>query len=92
MSSNRRKSVRRAIGYGATILASDGSWSRKCRIIDISQSGAKLGLDQPADLPQDFLLALSQRARPTRRCRVVWTANDQVGVQFEPSNGGEAVA
>jgi len=83
MSSNRRKSVRRAIGYGATIFASDRSWFRKCRVIDISQTGAKLGLEQAAELPQDFVLALSERSGPTRRCRVMWMADEQVGVEFE---------
>jgi hypothetical protein len=92
MSSNRRKFVRRAIGYGATIFASDGSWSRKCRVIDISQSGAKLGLDQRSELPQNFVLALSERGGPTRRCRVMWTADEQVGVEFERPKKGGAVA
>ena len=81
--SNRRKFVRRAIGYGATIFPLDGSWSLKCRIVDISQSGAKIGLDQPTELPREFLLMLSERGGPRRRCRVKWKTNDQVGVEFE---------
>ena len=92
MSSNRRKFVRRTIGYGATIFAPDGAWSRKCRVIDISQSGAKLGLDQADELPQDFVLLLSERGKPTRRCHVKWMAGDQVGVEFEWPGKGKAAA
>jgi hypothetical protein len=83
MSNNRRKSVRRSIGYGATIVAPDASWTRKCRVIDISESGAKLALEEPGELPKDFVLMLSERNGPTRRCHVVWATDEQIGVEFE---------
>jgi hypothetical protein len=82
MSSNRRKSVRRALGYGAKIVAPDGSWGRDCRVVDVSNDGARLAIDAPADLPRDFMLALSERGR-ARRCRVVWTTDGEIGVKFE---------
>jgi len=83
MAVNRRRSVRRAIGYRARIVASDGSWTRDCRVLDVSQSGAKLAIDQPAELPSDFILALSERGAAMRRCHVVWTAEREIGVKFE---------
>jgi hypothetical protein len=91
MSTNRRKAIRRSIGYGATIVASDASWTRKCRVIDISASGAKLALEEPGELPKDFVLMLSERAGPKRRCHVVWETGDQLGVEFErPKKAGAA--
>lgn len=91
MSSNRRKSVRRAIGYGATIVAPDAAWTRKCRVLDISQSGARLALEQPGEIAKDFVLMLSENGGPKRRCHVVWTADGQVGVEFEaPKKPGVA--
>jgi hypothetical protein len=90
MSSNRRRSVRRTIGYGATIVAPDRAWTRKCRVLDISQSGAKLALEDLSGLPDDFLLMLSERGGPKRRCRLVWTTDDQIGVEFERGKGSEA--
>ncbi|MGB9369665.1 MAG: PilZ domain-containing protein [Xanthobacteraceae bacterium] len=91
MSTNRRNSVRRAIGYGATIVAPDASWTRKCRVIDISASGAKLALEEPGELPKDFVLMLSERNGPSRRCHVVWETGDQLGVEFErPKKAGVA--
>jgi hypothetical protein len=45
MPANRRKAVRRAIGYGARILATDGAWDRACRVLDVSQTGAKLAVE-----------------------------------------------
>lgn len=77
---NRRKSSRRALNYPAKIVASDGSWDRDCRVIDVSDEGARLTTDSPSELPADFMLALS--ARTGRRCRLAWTEEKEVGVQF----------
>ena len=51
--SNRRKFVRRPLSYPAKIVATDGSWGRNCRVIDVSDGGAKLALEKPAELPQN---------------------------------------
>jgi len=83
MEANRRKAVRRAIGYSAKIVASDGSWDRDCRVLDVSQTGARLAVAQGTELPKDFILALSQQGTAARRCRVVWAEGDEVGVRFE---------
>ena len=83
MPANRRKSVRRAIGYGAKIVAPDGSWNRDCRVLDVSDTGAKLVIDPLKDLPQEFVLALASQGSATRRCRVVWAAGSEIGVRFE---------
>jgi len=83
MEANRRKAIRRAIGYQAKILAADGSWNRSCRVLDVSQTGAKLAIEEADELPQDFILALSTSGPPMRRCRVVWRTQREVGVRFE---------
>jgi len=83
MSSNRRKSARRAIGYGAKIVAPDGSWTRDCKVVDVSDSGAKLAIEEGAELPNDFILALSMHGNATRQCHVMWTNESEIGVVFE---------
>lgn len=83
MHANRRKSIRRPIGYRAKILASDGAWERDCRVIDVSQTGAKLSIEQAGELPRNFILALSARGHATRHCRVVWETDGQIGVRFD---------
>jgi hypothetical protein len=83
MEANRRRAARRAIAHNAKIVASDGSWDRDCRVLDISQTGAKLAVAQASELPQDFILALSQRGTASRRCRVVWAGEAEIGVTFE---------
>jgi hypothetical protein len=82
MATNRRRSLRRTIVYRAKIHASDGSWDRDCHVLDVSQTGAKLGVAQATELPQDFILALSIQGNATRLCRVVWATESEIGVRF----------
>ena len=81
-SSNRRKFVRRPLSYPAKIVATDGSWGRNCRVLDVSDGGAKLALEKPAELPEEFILALSVRGKAARKCHVMWTDENEIGVQF----------
>jgi len=75
--------VRRPLGYGAKILAQDGSWARACRVVDVSQTGARLAMEEPVGLSNNFILALSERGKAVRRCRLVWASGSEIGVKFE---------
>ena len=59
-----------------------------CVIADISDSGARLKVEQPSDVPDEFLLLLSARGKP-RRCYVVWRTSDQIGCQFDRPMGAK---
>jgi len=83
MEANRRKAARRAIAYNAKIVASDRSWNRDCRVIDVSDTGAKIRVEQAADLPSDFILALSAHGSASRCCHVMWVNDSEIGVVFE---------
>jgi hypothetical protein len=54
-----------------------------CVVNDISETGARLAIDAPQDLPERFALLLSKNGMPTRLCRAVWRTADQIGVRFE---------
>ncbi len=79
MQENRRKSGRRPLNYPAKIVASDGSWDRDCRMVDVSAGGARLVVAEPLDLPADFTLALGPIAR---KCQLRWNEDCEVGVLF----------
>jgi hypothetical protein len=54
-----------------------------CVICDISEGGARLSMEAPvSDLPPSFILVLDMQALVHRKCRVVWTAGQFVGVRF----------
>lgn len=83
MKSNHRRFVRKPLGYRAKIVGPDGSWGRNCRVIDVSEGGARLITETPLELPDDFILALSMRgAAAKRRCHVVWKQDCEIGVEF----------
>ncbi len=69
-------------GLPAHIVALDGSWTLPCRVLDISQSGAKITL---ASMPEDIRLAdfsLKFAASVTRRCRVARVDGNDIGLEF----------
>ena len=86
MKANSRKFVRRSLGYRAKIVAPDGSWGRNCRVVDVSDGGARLVTEQPIELPDEFILALSVRGAATRRCHVVWKQDCEIGVEFKAAD------
>lgn len=64
-------------------LAIDGTSGCDCLVIDTSASGAQLEFAVPVGF-HEFFLVLSAAARPVnRRCRVIWSNGNRVGVEFQ---------
>ena len=75
-------------GIHVHIMAIDGTWRRDCLMIDVSQTGARLYVEdslEGLDL-REFFLLLSSTGLAYRRCRMVSLAGDQIGVQFVKSD------
>jgi len=53
-----------------------------CVIWDISESGARLAVAHPENLPDHFTLNLFKDGSVRRDCEVVWTDARFVGVRF----------
>jgi hypothetical protein len=71
-------------GIQVFIMGIDGTWRRECKMIDVSQTGARLRIEasfEGLDLKEFFLL-LSSTGLAFRRCRLVRVDGDQIGVQF----------
>ena len=49
---------------------------------DISEGGARLGIARPETLPNEVVVSLDRSDSVGVVCRVVWRAQDQVGLQF----------
>ena len=83
MRSDKRKSPRKTMRFGAWVQ--DGETTpRSCVLADVSDTGARLEVENPDDIPELFTLLLTgRRESPRRRCRVKWRSEDQVGVEFE---------
>jgi len=71
------------VEIGGMIYDASGKRLAQCRLRNVSASGAQLELTQETDLPQAFLLALSQDGHVRRHCRKVWQFATVIGVKFD---------
>jgi hypothetical protein len=67
-----------------TMMAIDGTWARKCLLIDASDSGAQISVDGAGVSTEEFFLLLSSIGTPVfRRCRRAWVEGERIGVFFD---------
>src|SRR5262245_37173150 len=87
MAREKRKQRRQYLEYRAHIDLGDGSPVRPCLLADVSEKGARLKLETPGIMPNQFMLLLAAGAgNVRRRCDVVWVSGRQLGVRFRPAN------
>ena len=80
---NRRAVRRRTLKEG-TIVFDDGQHTMQCKILDTSETGARLHVPDVMFMPEQFLFKI--RCGAIRNCQVIWKDGPTVGVQF---TGGE---
>jgi hypothetical protein len=76
--------VRFERGIPVYMMGIDGTWRRDCKMIDVSQTGARLQIEGSLaglDLKEFFLL-LSSTGLAFRRCQLVRVDGDQLGIEF----------
>jgi hypothetical protein len=66
----------------AWIALDDDFARRECRLVDVSEHGARLVVDSSTPLPHDFRVALVPNA-PARPCEKVWRNGSMVGIKFK---------
>lgn len=64
----------------------DGTWRRKCVLLDVSATGAKLQVEGTLDVLQagEFFLLLSSTGLAFRRCELIRVDGTTAGVRFIP--------
>ena len=71
-------------GVDVFIMGIDGTWRRNCVMRDVSQTGARLQVEdsiQGLDL-REFFLLLSSTGLAYRRCRLIRVTGDEIGIEF----------
>lgn len=69
------------ISYTAWIGLDDGQL-HGCILSDVSETGARIGVQDPNLIPDRFVLLLSNNGSARRTCDVVWRERHQIGVRF----------
>ncbi len=72
----------------ARLFGIDGAWCRECRILDISDLGARIRIEWSLQglQMQEFFLVLSTRGTAHRRCELAWFRGEEIGVKFAVSS------
>lgn len=86
MSFGNRKSERVYMEHRheVNLVGVDGTWRRKCALLDVSNTGAKLDVEGSLDVLRagEFFLLLSSTGLAFRRCELVRVDGTMVGVRF----------
>ena len=70
-----RKEIARTVHMGTGLGP-----SLECELRDISQTGARLGFNDPNCAPQEFLIRLNDGV--LRWCQVMWRSKTEIGIRF----------
>jgi PilZ domain-containing protein len=74
----------------ARAMAIDGTCCRECRLIDVSETGARIEMTSPAAGLTEFFLLLTTFGNPVfRRCTRSWVDGVLMGVTFQKDPIGE---
>lgn len=82
MSTDKRQRPRKLLNLPAWIEVGADARPQRCTLIDMSDSGARLAVDDIECLPDKFHLALSKFGRPRQSCNIVWRRHDEIGIEF----------
>ena len=77
-----RKYKRQLLRYPVWIVVDPGQPPQRCMLLNVSQGGAKIAIDEQLEPPTQFTLLLTARSQSTRSCRVVWRNGANMGVEF----------
>lgn len=80
---DNRQYLRRAVHIPAKLIVDGDAPELDCVVLDISEGGARIGVEAAKEMPEKFTVVFTPRGSPYRRCRVVWRADSQVGVAFD---------
>ena len=82
MTGEKRRAPRKPLRYPGEIDAGDGSPLRKCLLSDISDTGARVLIENPKDVPDRVMLMLGHERGARRKCKVVWRETKELGLEF----------
>jgi hypothetical protein len=88
MVENRIK-PRQDVQLDASIVDMAGALVGRCKLVDMSESGAKLIQLGSTDAPNKFNLVLTRDGKIRRRCEVAWRSERDLGVRFVKSESIE---
>jgi PilZ domain len=78
---DKRKARRQPMRYTAWIAPKPREL-HGCVLSDISDTGARISVENADAIPDSFMLLLARNGKALRPCRVIWRKPQQLGVSF----------
>jgi len=78
-SRNASRTTVRRVGWLSRVK---GEQVRECVVWDESDTGMRLVVSTPDEIPDTFYVYPSLDSSSRRRCRVIWRSEMQIGVEF----------
>jgi hypothetical protein len=82
MTGYRKRALRRKLKIPVVVRQENGERIVSTHTLDFSTGGAKIKLDLSVDLPERFLIILSESGEVQRLCSLIWRSAGEVGVRF----------
>ncbi len=79
---DKRSARRQPVRYTAWIAPKPGDF-HGCVLCDVSDTGARIKVEDSDKIPDHFMLLLAKNAKARRPCHVVWRKPKELGVHFE---------
>ncbi|MEM7621179.1 MAG: PilZ domain-containing protein [Pseudomonadota bacterium] len=76
----KRRATRRKTFLGGDIISGDNTPSTYCLVRDLSLNGCMLSVEKNTNIPDEFLLELSNGEE--KYCTIVWRSGHRIGVEF----------
>lgn len=86
---NRRRLVRRRVVKGGQLSYDKGAHTVECLIRDLSESGGRIQVANPSDVPAELVLHFDDGEAP-RPCLVRWRGSNALGIEFTDADSGPA--
>jgi hypothetical protein len=79
---HRRFFPRQTMSLPAWMEVNSSSLLERCKLMDLSESGARLGITDVRDLSPQFTLHLARIGQSADQCRIIWQRGNEAGVEF----------
>ncbi len=78
----KKREARKSLRQDGWLTLEGGFAARPCVVVDLSESGARLIVEDAQPLAKTLRLAFSRDARRGRDCAVVWRRGRSIGIKF----------
>jgi hypothetical protein len=82
MFATKKRAPRKSVQQQAWIILEGGFAARACKVLDLSDSGAKISMTDPSAVHTRLKLVFARNSTRGRACEVAWRRGQTMGLKF----------